>query len=74
MEQACSQVLSGMSMEEVRAMLGDPDWTHDVSFDHDHLTSWIYHADPDPLCVWFDAADKVRLASRNCSTEPADFF
>lgn len=70
MEQASLQVVSGMSMEEVRSVLGEPDRTHMLSFGHQILTSWIYHADPDPMCVWFDSADKVKLTSRNCAARP----
>jgi hypothetical protein len=67
MEQASLKVASGMSMGEVRSVLGEPDRTHVFSFGHQILTSWIYHSEPDPMCVWFDSADKVKLTSRNCA-------
>lgn len=67
MEQGCPHVSRGMSMEEVKSALGEPDRTHMLTLGGQVLTSWIYHTDPDPMCVWFDSADRVKLTSRNCS-------
>jgi hypothetical protein len=61
-----SQVLPGMTMEEVKAALGDPDRTHLLNLDQAVLTSWIYHAAPEPMVVWFDEADRVKMMSANC--------
>ena len=64
MERPCPQVECGMSMQEVRSLLGEPDREHAIALDHQVLTSWIYHTNPDPMCVWFDAQGRVKLASR----------
>ena len=70
MEYDCPHVAAGMSMERVRSVLGEPDRTHVLRCGEDFLTSWIYHTEPDPMCVWFDSADRVKMTSRNCSARP----
>jgi len=65
------RILHGMSMDEVRLVLGEPDRTHMIVLGQEVLTSWIYHAEPEPLCIWFDSADRVKLMSRNCAVNPA---
>ena len=66
MEYDDTPVLLGMTRDEVEALLGPPDRTHVLNLGTTALTSWIYHTTPDPMVVWFDGADRVRLNSANC--------
>ena len=50
----------------VTPAMGPPDRTHVMNFGQAMLTSWIYHAEPEPMVVWFDEADRVRMKSANC--------
>ena len=59
----------GMSMQEVESILGTPSRTHVLNIGTEMLTSWIYHTDAEPMCIWFDGQDRVKMASSNCTAD-----
>ena len=58
------RVATGMSMEQVEAILGPPDEVHPTGFGDEKMTTWTYHAEGGLLFVWFDNNDQVKLKSQ----------
>jgi len=65
MKQNFEQIVSGMTMDEVEAILGPPDKSHPTRFGDGKMTTWAYRADGELLFVWFNENGKVRVKSDN---------
>ena len=63
MKAAFARVSTGMSMDDVKAILGPPEESHPTSFGDENMTTWAYHAGGQRLFVWFDDNGQVKLKS-----------
>ena len=63
MKRAFERISRGMSMDDVKDILGPPDESHPTSFGAEKMTTWAYRADGGRLFVWFDEDGRVKLKS-----------